>query len=442
MLLKKNLIYSGTEFLIVAVCQFAILKLIAQNLSVADIGVWSILVASIQMSKILDPGAVSGSLKYISLASQLGDKRTIEQYVAISLLIVFVTYVPLLFLMNIFLGDFILTVSNAERLEQSLYLIPYICFSFFVQIISLCLVGCINSMGYGYFKSLANVTGMLIQLIMSVILIEQYGLLGLTVSQLINYSIVILIALAIIVFRFKLNILNFFVFKPFLIKKVIKVGFFVQGTSICWTLFEFSLRMLMARFGGLEMSGFYEVAYRFSAQLRILASYLIAPITPTFIQKYNQNPTGFGNYYSQIFSNSIGFGLVGVTCIILSSPILSLFMFSEVKIEFIYFVLLCSLGAFMHVTAMVSEQCAVSIGLPKYNLLGSIFILLFTYVFCFPLGIAFDGQGVSLGVFIAIFIGALITVFLNSKWLLKVDFLPNFSFFYKSLVKIYNGVKK
>jgi len=94
---KKNLTFSLCEFSVIVITQFTIFRLVASNLGIAEIGVWSILVSSIQMSKLVDPGAVAGSLKYISLLSMKNDKRSIEGYVASSLFLVFIVYVPILF---------------------------------------------------------------------------------------------------------------------------------------------------------------------------------------------------------------------------------------------------------------------------------------------------------------------------------------------------------
>ncbi len=438
MLLKKNLIYSAIEFLVIALSQFAILRLVAVNLGVAEIGVWSILVSSVQMSKLVEPGAVSGSLRYVALAAGRGEKRAVEGYVSASLFMILAVYIPVLLLLYFFLGDLILSAFDDDRLEASLYLIPYICISFFMQNVSLCFVGCINNMGFGFCKSFANVLGMVLQLVLSLCLVEKYGLLGLTISQLANYIFVVFLALIIMAVYLRLNVFRFFVFRFKLIKKILKIGVFVQGTSICWTIFEFSLRMLMARFGGMDMSGYYEVAYRFAAQVRILASYLVAPITPVFAKKYQDEKVDFKGYYSQIYSNLALFGLAASTGVVILSPLLSVIMFGEADVTFLLFVFACVLGALFHVLAMVSEQCAVSIGSPKYNLVGVLVILVAVYIFGGGFGVLFGATGVAWGALCAISIGAVTTILLNSKKLLYVDCLPRLC---TAMIQLFNALK-
>jgi O-antigen/teichoic acid export membrane protein len=423
---KKNLYFSAFEFLVIAVSQFAILRLVSVNLGVAEIGIWSILVASVQMSKLFDPGAVAGSLKYISLSAMKNDKRSIEDYVASSLFLVVIVYVPVLSLLYIFLDDFIMLVFDDARIENALYLVPYICLSFFIQIVSLCFVGAINNMGLGYFKSTANIIGMLIQLILSIALIEQYGLLGLTIAQIINYGLVVILALVIMAFYLKLNIFRFVLFKVKIIRNIFKIGVTVQATSIAWTMFEFSTRMLIARLGGLEMSGYYEVAYRFASQARILSAYLLAPITPLFVQKYSESTESFRKYYTQIYSNITALGLFFMFGVFALSPLLSLLMFEEVNGIFLFFIVTAGIGAFLHIIALVSECSAVSLGLPRYNLIGMVTILICTYLLAFPLGYFFGAFGVAIGVLFAILIGATVTIYNNSFKLLNVPFFPSF----------------
>lgn len=424
---KKNLAFSIFEFLIIAASQFAILKIVAGNLGVAQIGTWSILVSSIQMSKVFDPGAVAGSLKYMALASMKKDIKAIENYVAASLFMVIIVYSPVLLFMYFFLGDILLTVVGDPRLADDLYLIPYVCIAFLIQNISLCFVGCINNMGVGYFKSIANIVGMLIQLILSLILVNDYGLLGLTISQLVNYSLVVIVALIVMFTYLKLNVFRFFRFDVKTIKKIFKVGAAVQITSITWTMYEFSSRMLMARLGGLDFSGYYEVAYRFAAQARILSSYVLAPITPTFIQRYQDGSDAFKRYYSQIYSYVSFLGLVLVLGTISLAPLLSIIMFEYVHWIFVGLVITSSIGAYFHILAMTSEQCSVSLGLPKYNFYGMLVILLTTYILSFLFGTLWGGGGVAIGILCSIISGVVCTIYCNSTYVIKSSYLPSYS---------------
>jgi len=439
---KKNLIFSLVEFLFVALVQFSIFRIVSVNLGVAELGVWSILVASIQMSKLVDPGAGAGSLKYISLSSIDGNKKSIEEYVASSLYMVVLIYLPILTFLYFFLGDIIVFFIDDVRIEESVYLIPYICMSFFLQNISLCFVGCINNMGFGYFKSASNILGMLIQLILSIMLIDEYGLLGLTISQLTNYVAVIVISLLVMLFFLKLNVVRFLLFKPRVMYKIFKVGATVQATSVAWTMFEFTLRMMMAKLGGLELSGYYEVAYRLSAQSRILSAYLMAPLTPVFVQKFKESIIDFERYYIKIYSNITFFGSVSVLIILLTSPVFSILMFEQVNLVFIFFVFTCSGGAFLHILAMVSEQCSVCLGYPKYNLLGMLCILGSSNVLGYIFGNVFGGYGVAVGVLLGISIGVSTTIYCNSIKILKVSFFPDYSFSRNELYKVFKRNKK
>lgn len=435
------MIFSIFEFFLIALSQFIILRLVAVNLGVVEIGVWSVLVSSIQMSKLLDPGAVSGSLKFIALAAKREDKRAVEDYVSASVFMVAVFYGVILSFFYFFMDVFFETFFAQTELVNYLHLIPFICISFYVQNIALCFVSCLNNIGHGSYKSIVNVSGMSIQLVCSIYLIKDYGLMGLAVSQFVNYLFVFLFSLTFLLFSFKFKIYRFFFFKISLIKSMIGIGIYVQATSLFWTLFEFSLKLIMARFGGLEMTGFYEVAYRFAAQVRILSAYILSPITPTFIQKYEEGSLVFNRYYAKVYSHITFLGLLGLVSVFLISPLLSIFMFSEVNSNFILFIFLCCIGTFIHILAMTSERSSISFGRAKYNSIGVFMILMGALFISAPLGSILGAKGVATGILLAILIGGLLTLYLNSKRVLHVSLRPNISTFLQTLYQVYKTRK-
>lgn len=424
---KKNMQLSVAEFLFIAFSQFITLKIISYYLGVAQIGLWSIIASAIQMARIVDPGATAGSLKFIAVAAYQNDRKKIEDSISSSFFVTAVMYFIVMIPGFYFFPKILSAIIDQKNMPEAIALVPFVIVSFYMQNIYNSFSACINNVGFGYAKSVINIFGVVLQIVISILFVKKYGLIALSIAQIANNIITSIMCIVFLKVKLKLNYLGMFVPNFSHIKSVLSVGSKVQGTSIAWTLFELSIRFLMGKFGGLTMTGYYEVAYRISAQFRILCSYIISPLVPKFAQLHSVDVAESVSYYKKIYAYLAAFGIVSAICILAVSPIASIFMFKGFVFLFFLFSLMTGLGTFMLIVAIPSEQYVIALGHPNYNLIGTTSMFILNVLLSWILGRAYGAVGVASGCVLSILISSSLIIILNSTRIIKSSCFPNLS---------------
>jgi len=199
----------------------------------------------------------------------------------------------------------------------------------------------------------------------------------------------------------------------------------IQASSVAWGAFETSIRFIMSRFGGIEQVGTYEIAYKISSQARVLAFYVSQSLTPMFASLGASDRQKLLAFYRQVYARYALFAASAAIAIIAFSPLTSLIMLGRINGVFLLFSMLTALGTMAHIVAAPSELTAVSMGLLRYNIAGTLTALFAMSLFGPLLGYFFHGAGVAAAVLLAALIAVSIPLFFNNG-ALNLPRLPSF----------------
>lgn len=423
--LRKGTVWSIVEFSAVVLIQLFVMRYIVLVLGVRALGIWSVLMSAAQLARFFDLGASSGTGRFLAIASLDRNIRQIENILATIVYITIPMYLSLSAILFFPLRAALSLVLKDQALLEGRHLLIYALCSYVAQVLSGAFGGSLIGVHLSFRKSQIAIAAITIQAILSVALIRRYGLPGLAIAQIANYSFTIFMSILILRMTVGVRLKGLLRFNWKTIREIMSFGIGIQASSVAWGAFESSIRFIMSRFAGVEQVGTYEIAYRVSSQARVLAYYVSQSLTPMFASLGATDKQALLAFYRQVYARYILFAAAAATAIIVLSPLTSLIMLGRVNGIFLLFSALTALGTMAHIVASPSELTAISVGLLRYNVAGVFAALLVMLLFGPLLGYFFHGPGVASAVLLAALIAVSIPLFFNNG-ALNLPRLPAF----------------
>ena len=423
--LRKNTLWSVAEFAAVVLIQLFVMRYIVVVLGVSALGIWSVLMSAAQLARFFDLGASAGTGRFLAIAALERNIRQIENILATIIYITVPMYLTLSAILFFPLQGALTFVLKDQALIEGRHLLIYALVSYVAQVLSGAFASSLTGLHLGFRKSQIAIAAITIQAILSVTLIRRFGLPGLAVAQIANYSFTTLMSVLILTMTVGVRLPGLLRFHWQTIRKIMSYGIGIQASSLAWGAFETSIRFIMSRFAGVEQVGTYEIAYKISSQARVLAFYVSQSLAPMFASLGASDKPGLLAFYRKVYARYALFAATAAIAIIVFSPLTSLIMLGRVDGLFLLFSALTALGTMAHIVASPSELTAVSMGLFRYNVAG-IFVALVVMLLLGPLlGYLFHGPGVAAAVLTAALIAVSIPLFFNNG-ALNLPRLPAF----------------
>ena len=421
---SRNIVWSGAESFFFLFSQFFVMKVIIHELGTSALGVWSVVISSVQLTGFLGMGMTSGFGRFLSIAyaqKNMAEMESVFSVIISGALPIFaasavILYVPIYYGMRFVLHD--------DALAEAYQILPFSLMCFVAQTLSGSFQSALISVGAGAHKSQVAILGCTLQALLSLYIVGSMDLLGLVLAQITNYLFQATFSYLIITMRTGIRLRNIIKISPEHFRKIIVFGVKVQATSLLWTAFEISLRFIMAHFGGPSAAGIYEIAYKIASQPRILVYNACQNLLPVFVAKWGSDKISFESIYIASYSRAAAFALTSFAGIMMLSPFVSYVMLGEVNNLFLLFALLTSLAMVCHIFAISSEIAAIAAGVVRYNVLGTLTAFLSIVVLGSVLGLQFGSYGVSLSALCSAAAAASIPVVIGTR-IFRLSPFPN-----------------
>lgn len=421
--IRQSTKWSGLEFATVLVVQIATMRMVLADLGAASLGLWSLLISTIQVARLLDPNAAAGSARLLALAAEARDKARIEAVLSA----VFVSTVPFyLALIGLAYGPLwygIPHLVSPASVVAARQLLPFAAASLLLQMVTGGYSASLLGLGFGAWKSRFAVSGILLQLVSTWLLIGAWGIRGVGLAQTANYGLALLCSILFLRWRVRLSWAALSGCRRGALRELVGLGARMQLTSIGWTAYEMSVRICMTRWGGLEQTGLFEAAYKMATQTRVLAAYLIQPQIAV-LTGATRDSRRFLAVHARLFARYSALGFAGAVALMLASPLLAWFVLGAMSLRFEGYLLAVGIASAAHVTAMPAELAGVAIGKLRCNVASTALTLCVMLAFGNLLGHGLGGPGVALAVVLASLAGALAAILCNGL-ALGLPWCPN-----------------
>ena len=407
----RNVWVSVVQVTVSGLILFLLYRYLLETIGVEQVGIWSLVLATTSASRITELGLSGGVLKFVAKYNALADMdqaSRVIQTAAISIAVLIggtlITVHPLI----IWLLEHVI---SAEALPGALSVLPYALTSLWLTT----LIGVFQSGLDGCqrfdLRGLVMIIGSVLYLLLVLIMVPQYGLLGLGLSQVLQAGVVLLLSWIMLWYEMPALPLLPRRWTRLLFKQMFTYGVSFQLTGIAKVLYEPITKALLSKFGDLAMVGYYEMANRMILQLRQLLIAANQVLVPIIAGLQETMPERIQSIYRDSYRLLIYLTLPFYMSIIAIAPIISELWIGRFEKVFTVFVVMIALAMFINNLTSPAYFVNLGTGRLRWNTVSHVITAILTCILGTLLGMSHGGMGVVVASVLALVSGSCIVVF-------------------------------
>ena len=416
MVKKRQLVLNATlsvvQVIVVGATFFFLYSYLLQSLGEDEFGVWAVVLATTSVSGIANLGLAGGATKYVSKYLAREDALRVQQVIETSTVSVAVGLGAVLVLAYPLLRELLAFLIEPDSLaEKSHSILPYALLSFWLTSIALVFLSCVGGFQRIDLSSGLQSVSALIYLVLAYIFVPLNGLIGLAQAQVIQASLLCIGAWAIN--KALLGRLPVIPFRwtPDVFREMIGYGANFQVISIARMLFEPTTTSLLAKFGGVAVVGYYEMARRMVIQLRAIFVTANEVLVPTIADIQEREPAAVQEIYAKSFRILMFLIAPALPLFIGLTPVVSHLWIGTYNPTFVTFSVLLFIGWFLNLLAGPAYFANMGTGDLRWNVISHVVNGLLNLGLGVLLGWLFGGTGVVIGFVAALILASAVIAF-------------------------------
>ncbi|RME28516.1 MAG: hypothetical protein D6800_03785 [Candidatus Zixiibacteriota bacterium] len=380
------------------------------ELGTAALGIWSVVLAMSSASRLADFGISASVTRFVAryLALDEGkDAAKVVETALLTLLVFLVVALPLLYVPLKWILDHVFSGSN---LKQAQALLPFALVSLGLAILSAVVQSGLNGIQRMDLRAGLVLAAQLIFVILAFRLIPSLGLIGLAWAQIVQGA-VSLFGGWLLLGRHMIALPRLpIVWSRKHFREMLGYGVNVQAATLLVLALDPLTKALMARFGGAETAGFFEMANQIAIKVRTLIMAANQAIVPKVAQMKEKSPHLLtelsNNNYKIIFYLSP----IILSLLYLSSGVLSIVLIGHIAHEFILILFILLAAWFINVFTGPAYFINLGIGRPGRNTISHAVMACVNLLLGWSFGAMFGGTGVAFAYAVALVAGSAILI--------------------------------
>jgi O-antigen/teichoic acid export membrane protein len=403
-----NAVSAIIQVIIVGIVYLFLYKFILAQIGIKLLGVWSLIIATTSVVSLANFGISSSIVKFVSIYNTQKRTDLIIKLIFTSLIFTISTY-ALISIIIYFSGTSLLhLIIEEDYINIAITILPFSLVSLILNAISGVFNSAIDGIQKNYIKSYIIIFSSIILLLTSVLLTPKFGILGLVYAQIFQSIFVLIITIISFKKLFYISLDFRWNWDSALFKEIFNYGIKVQVSSILEMTFEPITKLLLSKYGGLTMVGFYEMATRLTVQLRSLIVSANQVIIPVIAESKENNPSNIKIIYIKLFSIILYLDILLTSFIIVFAPVISLIWIGYYESIFVNIVILSSVSIFFNITSSPAYFHYMGEGKLNWIVMSILISFLTNILLGILLGSNFGGIGVIISFNISLIFHAIL----------------------------------
>lgn len=413
--ITTNAIANVAQMLLSALILFFLYRYISQTLGIDKLGVWSVVLATASASRLADLGFGVGVTRFVAQHLVLNQTESASAVVETALItIAFVLAGGLLAFHPVFQSVLNKIFQNAE-LEQALEILPYALLSLWLSMLATIvqsgLDGCQKMVGRAAIGTVSQV----FMLVFVFVWVPSEGLLGLAYAQILQALFLFLISWFYLRSSLKYLSILPFVWKLDVFKNMLSYGANVQLASLSILLFEPLTKAFMAKFGGAEAAGWFEIANQVVLKVRALLVAANQAIVPRVTQLNEQDDEGFKKIYADNIKALIFFAIPLHAMLMAGAGVVSILLLGGFDVNFVAILQIVICAWLVNAFTFPAYFIGLGVGRIGLNTVAHFVIGFVNVVLGLFLGEMFGIFGVVTASAVALCVGSVVLIFIFQK---------------------------
>ncbi len=405
----SNALISVLQVVVLSGTLFYLYRFLLDTIGVEQIGVWSLVLASVSVSRIASLGLGSSTVKFVSKYLALEDKDSISKVIQTTLIAIALVLGVVLVLIFPVVKSLLSLVLAEEVVNDALAILPIALVSILLISLSEVVTGALD--GFQRFDIRASIIIFCSFLYVGSCkyLVADYGLVGLAYAQVLQYAAILFLGLFSLRKLTTLPVIPH-VFDRNKFREMFRYSFNFQIIGLTSMFLEPTTKGLLSLYGGVQVVGFYEMVSKLVLQLRSLIVTANQVVVPVVAQMQEKSPDKIENLYLvsmnvMILVATPLFVLLGVT----------LYFISEIWLGYVETIFIIC-GYILIISWLANTLIApaffayLGTGHLKINVISHIVTAVFNLILGWLFGSIYGWIGVVIGWAVASIIGSFIIV--------------------------------
>jgi O-antigen/teichoic acid export membrane protein len=415
--IKSNSLWALAEVVSSALLLFFVYRLVVHQLGIAALGVWSIVLATTSVARIVDPGASTGLGRYMALAHGRRQPSEMGTYFVTTLVSTLVFYIILSVVIFWPLREGLRFAVSGTALSAARHLLPYAIVSFLLMNVNAPIQGSLIGLQRSDQRSQIMIVSLLLQLLLASVLVPKEGLVGLAEAQIGQYFFAIIVGYFVAVRHIhgRFALLPPFKWKVSAFRELLVFGSKLQAITISSFVYEPASKFVISWIAGVETLGLYEMAQKFVAQVRQLIVGPTLTLMPAFAHLHDQASSELVDLYRKSLAATTFVGSALMGAMALSSPIVSVLWLGRVEGLFVAFIVVISSAWLINIFAAPAYILALGIGVLRWNFWGNVLTAIGSPLLALMVCNSFGAIGVVSAIVFPLAAGSLLSMIMNCR---------------------------
>lgn len=327
-----------------AVTLFILYRFLIRTIGVENLGIWSLVLATTSVVTLANQGFSTSIVKFVAKYAVLDDPSKVSVLIETALLTIggLVTVLCLALYPVAHWG--LKLVLPSAQLHAATALLPYAFVSLWINIVASILLAGLAGHQLITYRNYVVLGGSAVYLLLASAWVPRYGLLGLAYAQTANTFACFLATWCLL--RRTIPQLPFVPHRwdRNLFREMCGYGVHFQFVTVSQAIREPVTKALLAKFGGLAMTGFYDMASRWVFTFRELIVQANLVLVPTISSLCERDPDSIPRIYRESYRLVFFLAVPTFSFLVVVSPAVSFFWLGRYEPVFVLFVALLAVG--------------------------------------------------------------------------------------------------
>jgi len=377
--LRRNVISSIFAITLNLVLILISYRLVIKAEGIASLGLWSTLMSWIQIIRLGDVGMSAAAARFIALCDARHEGPKIRTYMDSSLVLNISIFTALAAVGYVIIKALMPLVNPIDvDMQDTVHAVLPLMFAVFIlsNVSGLILAG-LTGVHRGYQSALIVIMGSLTQLFLVVPLVPSFGLAGLAWAQIVQHLVMVSIAWGLFLSAIRKDCGAHGGLMPTrasieALREMLSFSLKVQFATILNGLFEPLSKLLVARFGGLEMVGLYELAYKLVALPRQIILAGANATMPAMTRLLANDVQAARNLYRRTSHNVSSRGSMIIFTTLLAAPVASWFWLGRLDLQLWGFTAILAMGFLVNIISAPAYLVGIASARVSGNILSSL----------------------------------------------------------------------
>ncbi len=401
-----NAIMSLTQIVVIGGVLFTLYGFLLRTIGIQQLGIWSIVLSTASVASIVNLGLSASVVKFVAKYLARGEKETVVRIIQTSVISIGIIFGVVLLIVYPFANVLLSFVVPIAGIKEAVSILPYALLSLWIVVISSVYQSALDGYQRVDLRCLLLMAGSVIHLALCFMLVPGHGLMGLAYAQVVQSCLVLIGSWLTLKKRLPLLPAAPYQWNLKLFKEMVTYGINFQLVSVSQLVYDPITKALLVKFGGLPMTGFYEMASRMVLQLRALLVAANQVLVPAIADLLEKDQTIIQNLYKNSYRLLLYIALPTFSAIIAFAPAISQIWIGHHENTFILFSTLLAVGWFLNTLSGSAYFVNLGIGEMRWNTIGHLIIAVLNFCLGLILGSVYGGIGVVVAWAFSLIVGS------------------------------------